>query len=294
MRGTSCENATDLALAQAIASTLAEGGIVVLGEVHDNPEHHRLRGAMISEAVQATRAKPAIVFEHIRADQQSALDRSLQNARNKPAAGSAAQILRDLDIAGAGWPSDEVLAPLVAAALAAGLPIVPGDPPRDRVRAVARNGHADLDAETKNAWRLTLSLEPKLQDALLTELEASHCGLMPKSAFSTMAIAQRYRDAHLAAQLVKAADAHGTAILLAGNGHVRSDRGVPAVLRWMAPKRKVLSVTLAETIAGKPDVSAYVPRDPAGDPATDFVVLTPPYKREDPCKSMRDQFGKKK
>jgi uncharacterized iron-regulated protein len=294
MRGTSCENATDLALAQAIASTLAEGGIIILGEVHDNREHHRLRGAMISEAIQATGTRPAIVFEHIRTDQQTTLDRSIQKARDKSAAERAAQILQDLDIAGAGWPSDGVLAPLVAAALSAGLAIVPGDPPRDRVRAVARNGLAALDDEGKNAWRLTRSLEPPLQDALMTELEASHCGLMPKSAFSTMAIAQRYRDAHLAAQLVKAADAHGAAILLAGNGHVRSDRGVPAVLRWMAPKRKVLSVTLAEAIAGKPDLAAYGPRDPAGDPATDFVVLTPRSEREDPCKAMREQFGKKK
>ena len=130
-------------------------------------------------------------------------------------------------------------------------------------------------------------MEPRLQDALLTELEESHCGMMPKTAFGNMAFAQRYRDAHLADAVLKAAEKQGSAILLAGNGHVRTDRGVPAYLRQRAPDRKVVSVMLIEVEDGKTDPQAYVPRDPDGKPVADYIVLTPRQQRPDPCEAMR-------
>ena len=55
------------------------GGIVLLGEVHDNPEHHLVREDILwprLEPMVATGAwRPAAVFEHIRSDQQAGLDR---------------------------------------------------------------------------------------------------------------------------------------------------------------------------------------------------------------------------
>ena len=71
---------------------------------------------------------------------------------------------------------------------------------------------------------------------LASELAGSHCGALPAYRFPTMSLAQRYTDAHLAEALVKAAEKHGGAFLLAGNGHVRTDRGVPWYLRQLAPR----------------------------------------------------------
>ena len=85
-----------------------------------------------------------------------------------------------------------------------------------------------------------------------------HCGLMPASAFGNMNIAQRFRDAHQARALVDAAEANGSAFLLAGNGHVRTDRAVPWYVRRMAPGRKVVSVMLLEVTAG-PDRCGELP-----------------------------------
>src|SRR5690606_8492139 len=121
-------------------------------------------------------------------------------------------------------------------------PILPGHPSRAEVRDVARRGLQALPADTATRLGLDVPLPAPLQSALRDELEASHCGLMPRSAFTNMALAQRYRDANLAASLVSAAIASGSAILFAGNGHVRRDRGVPWDLARMAPERKTLAV----------------------------------------------------
>ena len=71
--------------------------------------------------------------------------------------------------------------------------------------------------------------------------------------------------------------------LIAGNGHVRSDRGVPWHIRRRQPEARVTSVLLLEVEEGKTDPAAYVPRDPEGRPAADTIIFTPRAKRDDPC-----------
>jgi uncharacterized iron-regulated protein len=97
----------------------------------------------------------------------------------------------------------------------------------------------------------------------------------------------------MAAALADAVKKYGSAILFAGNGHVRADRGVPWDLARIAPERKVLSVLLIEVRDGRTDAASYVDRDPQGKPAADFVVLTPRAERPDPCEAMRARFKKK-
>ena len=118
--------------------------------------------------------------------------------------------------------------------------------------------------------------------------------MMPASAFGSMNMAQRFRDAHLARALVDAAEANGAAFLLAGNGHVRTDRGVPWYVRRMAPQRQVLVVTLLEAQPGENDAASYLPRAPDGKVASDYALFTPRTERPDPCQQMREQVSKKK
>jgi uncharacterized iron-regulated protein len=89
---------------------------------------------------------------------------------------------------------------------------------------------------------------------------------------------------------LKAADAHGAAVLLTGNVHARLDRGVPFYIRARAPEKTVVSVVLVEIEDGLTDPAAYVPRDPDGRPAADFLIFTPKADRGDPCEA----FGIKK
>jgi uncharacterized iron-regulated protein len=71
-----------------------------------------------------------------------------------------------------------------------------------------------------------------------TEVRDSHCGMLPESMVSPMAKAQIARDVVMA-ETLRAHAANGV-VLIAGNGHVRTDIGVPFWLRrdaWAAGVR---------------------------------------------------------
>src|SRR6185295_6220326 len=52
---------------------LAAPSFVLLGERHDNPDHHRLQGRVVAAMVQAGR-RPALVLEMLELAQQPAID----------------------------------------------------------------------------------------------------------------------------------------------------------------------------------------------------------------------------
>ncbi|WP_375261211.1 ChaN family lipoprotein [Palleronia sp.] len=90
-----------------------------------------------------------------------------------------------------------------------------------------------------------------------------------------MVEAQRLRDAMLAQAALNAFDDTGGPVaIITGNGHARTDRGVPALLARARPELSVLSVgqTTDETVA-----------------PFDMVVMTePPAGRDaDPCAALR-------
>jgi uncharacterized iron-regulated protein len=95
-----------------------------------------------------------------------------------------------------------------------------------------------------------------------------------------MVAAQRARDA-IMAQTVQA---HAAAVLIAGNGHVRRDFGVPHYLAQYADGQDVAVVGFIEVDSAKPAPTDYVT---AGAPEYDYVVFTPRTPRPDPCKTLR-------
>lgn len=272
---------------------LAESDVVLLGEVHDNPDHHRLRAWVIGELASRRQASgetgPAVVLEHIRADQQHVLDRALTSRR----AMRARDLLEALEWERSGWPSAAMFVPLFEELLSRALPILGGNTAASTIREVARGGLEALPAEERSRLGLDAQLDPPLNAALTAEIERNHCGLLPESAFSPMSLAQRYRDAHLADVVLSAKEAHGAAVLLAGNGHVRADRGVPWHLRRRSPETRSVTVAFAEVESGGKDAAAYVPLDPSGAPAVDYVWLTPQAERPDPCERMRQRYEKR-
>lgn len=212
---------------RGIAPFLLDPEILLLGEVHDNPTHHLVRRWLIENM---TARKPlvrdgAVVFEQIRTDQQPALDqfKALADAGK----GTADALFDLLEWDKSGWPSAAIYKPLMEAVVSARLPILAGDLPRDRVRAVARGGMAAIPAGERARLGLDAPLPAPLAEDLNRELADSHCGALPPQAIPGMVAAQRYRDGSLADAVLRAADQYGSAVLIAGDGHVRSDRGVP-------------------------------------------------------------------
>jgi uncharacterized iron-regulated protein len=92
------------------------------------------------------------------------------------------------------------------------------------------------------------------EDRLREELKKMHPPSF-KIPMERMVLSQRRRDASLAASLD-----YGTAdlrILLAGNGHVRKDYGVPWYIRYRHPDARIVSVGLMRGSEGTVTEEAY-------------------------------------
>jgi uncharacterized iron-regulated protein len=278
---------------RALSAAFREAKILLLGEIHDNPDHHKARAHWLEgqhRGYGAPEALEAIAFEQIRADQQAGLRQFAEFNQTAARLGTSGDLKRFLEWDKSAWSKMADYTPLFDAAIAARLPIYAADPPREVIRKAAKEGiAAALSEQDRHRLELDQPLGAGNDAASLAEIEESHCGMIPKSAQPNMAEAQRYRDAFMADQLLKAAEANGRAILIAGNGHVRADRGVPWYIRQRAPDKKVVSVMLIEVEAGKTDPEAYVPRDAEGNPVTDFIVFTArsPTRDRDPCEGMK-------
>mgnify|MGYP000924606112 CR=1 FL=1 len=253
--------------------------IVLLGEVHDNPHHHRLRAALIADAANAS-ATP--VVEHLPVTLQPAVDEFY--AKSTPGTADPAAFFDAVTWSKLGWPDASMFAPLYGRLLRQTSPIVAADVPKDRIRKLARREPAALDDAERKRLRLDEPFPEPLQNDLLTELEASHCGLMPKTAFTGMATAQNYRDAHIAAAALAAARKSGTAIVIAGNGHVRRDRAIPYYIRLLAPEARVMTVALLEE-GNEHELANAANR-------YDLAIITPAATRPDPCEEMRKMRSK--
>lgn len=290
----------ELVPAQELGRALALARFVLLGEVHDNPDHHlwqawgirtisKLRGARIAEG------QPQIgivAMEMIRADQFEALDKFYGRNVEVPRPRPAKSLGRLLDWDKSGWPDFKFYEPVVAQAMYERLVIVPASPSRDLSRKASKDWDNALSPNEITRLGLDRQFTAALQGALITEIRDSHCGLIPETAFEKMSRVQRFRDATMADAMLSVGLYKG-AILIAGNGHVRRDRGVPYFLSARGiPADKIVTVAHVEVDPGKVDPTAYVPAAPDGMPAVDFVVFTPRTDRADPCEKMRSDMGK--
>lgn len=256
---------------------------LLLGEIHDNPEHHRIRTSLFQLG--------AVVTEHISIDRAPDFMRFQEMAKKTERTLTLDDFKAWTSWGATGW-TDDVARMLSDVTIQGKMPVYAGDVARAQIRRVSMEGAGALPLEDLKRLVLDAPLGEPLDEASLTEIEESHCKLMPREALHGMAYAQRYRDASLADALIKAADKHGSSVLVGGNGHVRTDRGVAWYLRQRLPNKTIVSVSLIEVEDGQTDPDSYVPRDPDGKPATDYILFTPKASRPDPCDEMRERMKK--
>ena len=236
---------------------------VLLGEAHDNADHHRLQAEVVSALLRAGRA-PALAMEQFDREHQLAMDTARSRGEKDPDRIADAG---KFDRKGWRWPDYR---PLVAIAATRGLPLLAANLSREDARALMKSG------------RPAPGLAPlAVEDNTLLERDIveGHCGVRPPQALlGGMVEAQRARDAQMAVALLAAGP--GGAALVAGAGHVRRDRGVPAYLPAEERSRTLVIAFL--------EVEAGVDAPAAGLGALyDLVWYTPRADRTDPCKDLR-------
>lgn len=246
---------------------VANARFVLLGEVHDNPRHHAQRAQWL-QALLADGRPTRVVFEQMDATR----DTALREARAAtPTDSEAIARAGGLDAKSWRWPLHQ---PIFDAALAGHAELAGGNQPRDTIRAVVREGPTAVPADLRPLLDAPGWTAEQQRDTE-ADIEQGHCGALPATQIAPMALAQRVRDASMARAML-AASAGSRVVLIAGNGHVRRDRGVPHYLVASGvPAGEIVSVAwLEDGETGSADVY-------------DLSQLTAPEPRPDPCAAFK-------
>ena len=267
-----------------LSAALHSHAIVMLGEVHDNAAQHALRARALRELLESG-ARPALLMEMFDRERQPELDRVLAASRAATTAANAATVEA---LIRAGTPNGTPMQgwdwalyrPYIALAVQYRLPLIAANVSRDDTRRVIEAGLPALGFDA--------SVPGDIESAQADAIIAGHCGLIGKAPAQRMIGAQIARDQWMARLLERHAppNTSATAVLLAGNGHVRSDIGVP---RWLSAPARARSVSVGLLEAGDP-ADASADSDPLRA-AFDLVLTTPAQPRPDPCIDFRNGAG---
>ncbi len=257
---------------------------ILIGEIHDNAQHHRNQAKWLSAAIR-TQAKPAVIFEMVPRSMQGHVDTFLSSSTATAGAFGNAVSWEER-----GWPAWNLYQPIMDVIIENELPVIAGGVDRDLVMEIGQKGSTVLDDRERTAWGFDEALPASLRDDLLTELEESHCGLMPKAALAGMIPVQRARDGSLADAMIQGANDYGLAVMIAGNGHVRKDRGAPLILRALDPESDSLVIGQIQV---REDANSFADYRAADMPLPyDIVLFTSANPPFDHCAKLREQFGK--
>mgnify|MGYP006435009143 CR=1 FL=1 len=267
---------------------------ILIGEKHNNPDHHRIQAWITSRLIDAGERR-AMVLEMIRMDQQDTVD---QYVKTKPGVSSSAGLGNALKWSTSGWGAWGHYEAILKPALAKNLPIYGANLGFSKMRAIARSGLPALKLETLKALRLGTDSPPMkapIMWAMEAEIVQAHCGMIKPGRAGNFALIQLVRDASFAHIMEKSAKNMDGTILIAGAGHVRKDRGVPMHLRRLAnTKPNTLPITIftiaaIEVAHGLDHPEKYGEIYGAPTPPFDAIWFTPRMSNRNPC----DRFKKK-
>ncbi|WP_235906779.1 ChaN family lipoprotein [Pseudomonas saliphila] len=236
-----------------LVEALADAPQVLVGEKHDNADHHQLQLWLLNELAER-RPQAALLMEMLAPEQQEQVDALLHNPELPDD-----ETLRATLNWSPGWDWDQY-GDLVRWGLSE---------PR---QLLAANISED---EMKQRYRIPVPLGEVYSEqarALLHEtITESHCGKLSEEHFPAMISIQQARDQRMAEALHAAEQ---PALLLAGHFHVRKDLGAP--LHWPQGSAPVV-VVLTEAGQTLPDAAQ-----------ADYVWLTAAQERQDYCADWDD------
>lgn len=258
--------------------------VVLLGEKHDNADHHRLQARIVQSLVEND-TRPALVFEML-TDAQTGAEKAIHDPDVR-----WSELDEKLSWSDRGWPEWDSYRQILGVARRSKLPVRAGNALRNEARSVSRGGLTSLEPEDRQRLALMKPLPAAAKRVLDEELLASHCGYLPESALPGMSAVQMFRDARLADGVLQATAQGRPVVLIAGAGHVRRDRAVPFFLQQRVPGLNSVVIAIREVDQSVTDPVLYVEAaDPGSPPLYDYVFFTPRVDDIDPCEKFKEQF----
>tara|TARA_R110000764_G_scaffold8776_2_gene28955 strand:- start:14116 stop:14988 length:873 start_codon:yes stop_codon:yes gene_type:complete len=236
--------------ADQLVTALARSAHVVVGEKHDNPDHHQLQ-LWLLEQLQERRPQAALIMEMLEPSQQAAVN-ALQGQPLPDSSLLQEQLNWQL-----GWDWS-LYSPLVSWGLQVPQRLLAGNLGQQQML------HRYRKPPPVSA-RYSAAARAELEQTLLD----SHCGKLGAERMPSMLAIQQGRDEQMARAL---AEAPTPALLLAGAFHARRDLGMP--LHWQQQWGEAPTVVLLLE-AGQGQLP--------GTEQADFVWLTPALPEQDYC-----------
>ena len=239
----------------ARVDALLPADALLIGEQHDAAEHQQIEQQVVAHlAGRGLLAALAIEMA----------DAGVSTAKLKPTA-TEQQVQTALKWNDKGWPW-AAYGPAVITAVRAGVPVLGANLPTAQMRSSM--GDAKLDTQLPGP---ALKAQQQL-------IRIGHCNLLPESQITPMTRVQIAKDRAMAQTIEDVALPGKVVVLLAGNGHVNRQLGVPQHLP------ATLHAKAVHLRAG--DATDK-------DGAFDSTWATPPLAEKDYCAGLRAQFGDK-
>ena len=246
---------------------------ILIGETHDNTRHHQIQ-AGIMDFLALSNSSASVAFEMIDTEQGRML--GLYKIT------SPDMLITILNQHPSGWEYELYYRDLFDSVIRAGFSIMPANIVRKRLVEMMEDGQGNLTAEHENILS-RFPLAPQTAAAMEREIIDAHCGMLTREQAQPMLRGQRIRDVTMAMNLTGSNALKK--ILIAGNGHVRNDWGVPKYLN--DGRDHLVTVGLLEVDTGRNAPADYSEFWQNHELPFDYVWFTAQADRDDPCASYK-------
>lgn len=256
---------------QELIARLEQYPVILIGEKHDNPDHHRFESRLLESLVTA---QTAVAFEMLDDGFKPALE-------TLPEELTLAELKTALQWPEQGW-SWEDYGPLLLQVMQQGGHIKAANIGRSQMMSIYREASSALKDQRRFAS--VARVRDSLQEPIMNLVFESHCGKMAKEKLQPMVDIQLAKDASMATALVCPTDGIQSlrSILIAGGVHSRKDVGVP---RHLPEKTQAVTLLMIEVDDQRIEVGEYpaIQQDQA-----DYVWFSPMFTDEDYCSRLGD------
>jgi uncharacterized iron-regulated protein len=243
---------------------------VLVGEKHDNPEHHRLELMLIQARLQqgSQQKNSKVVFEMLDDSQDAALGRLKSSD-------SLEQMHSILSWPAKGWDWASY-GPSFQAALSKEA-LKSGNVSKAFIGSIYKEGEKALLGNLR--FETVSQATPAIKAYLLDQIFASHCGMQSRETLTPMLHIQLAKDASMASAMAQTS----SAMLIAGGEHVRTETAVPWHLRQKKKDSDVMVLQLIEVKTDLHDVHSYI--SSAGK--ADYYWFTSAIEAKDYCAGVK-------
>ncbi|WP_027859619.1 ChaN family lipoprotein [Marinobacterium jannaschii] len=254
---------------QELLSSLRTAEFVLIGEKHDNPDHHAIEERLLSALL--SDRKRSLVLEML-----SSGDLQSSTAAILPEDADDQEIRKSLQWPEKGW-SWSNYAPLARIAVKGNNPVRAGNINKETMMKVYQQGLASLDSARISSAR---QIPDAVYQKIRKQVHQEHCEMMPISQMNPMAEIQVARDASMAFSMT----AKPPSVLIAGAYHTLQDQGVPLHLKILKPDSTIKTVIITEVIK-----DSTLPTEYPFTGKADYIWFTPRFSNRNYCEDLQQQ-----